>query len=140
MILRALPLLLFLGLAACSVSGLLPDWMSPDVAGPEPAYRYIIATHLKDVVGEPSQNGTFEISSIRRVESLKGASWQVCIKTQKFPLLPRYYAVFIQRDRIADSRVSVLIDQCELQSFTPFDWVAEGSMPPVPAESPRQLR
>jgi hypothetical protein len=131
MLISALALMLCLGLAACSVSGLLPDWMSPDVAGPEPAYRYIIATHLREVVGEPSQSGTFEISAVRRVESLKGASWQACVKTQKFPLLPRYYAVFIQRERIADSRVSVLIDQCELQSYTPFDWIAEGSAPPA---------
>jgi hypothetical protein len=119
------------GLAACSVSGLLPDWTSPDVAGSEPAYRYIIATHLKEIVGEPTQSGTFEISGVKRVESLKGASWQVCIRTQKFPLLPLYHAVFIQRDRIVDSRVSVLIDQCELQSYAPFDWVVEGNTVPV---------
>lgn len=131
MLVRASLLLLLLsGLTACSVSALLPDWMAPDVAGPEPAYRYIIATHLKDVVGEPSNSGTFEISAPRRVDSIKGASWQVCIKSQKFPLLPRYHAVFIQQGRIADSRVSVLIDQCELESYSPFDWVAEGSAPP----------
>ena len=132
MLIRTAPLLLLLlGLNACSVSGLLPDWTSPDVAGPEPAYRYIIATHLKEIVGDPAQSGTFEISDVRRVESIKGASWQACIRTHRLPLLPRYYAVFIQRERIADSRVSVLIDQCEMQTYTPFDWVAEGNTPPV---------
>jgi hypothetical protein len=133
--LRTLPLLLIATggavLGACSVSGLLPDWTSADVAGPEPAYRYIFATHIKDVVGDPANAGTFEISNVKRVDSLKGASWQVCIKTQKFPLLPRYYAVFIQRDRIVDSRVSVLIDQCELETYMPFDWAAEGKTPPA---------
>jgi hypothetical protein len=130
MLARIVPLLPVLALGACSISGLLPDWTSPDAAGSEPAYRYIIATHIKDVVGESAQSGTFEIAGVKRIDSLKGASWQVCIKTQKFPLLPRYYAVFIQRDRIVDSRFSVLIDQCELESYTPFDWIAEGNAPP----------
>jgi hypothetical protein len=134
---RALPLVVIVAtpLAACSVSSLLPDWSSPDVAGPEPAYRYVIATHIRQVVGEPTDSGTFEISSVRRVDAIKGASWQACIRTQKFPLLPQYYAVFIQRDRIVDSRVSVLIDQCEMETYTPFDWIAEGSAPP-PAVTP----
>ena len=33
----------------CALSGLLPDWTSSDVAGPEPAYRFLIANKLKDV-------------------------------------------------------------------------------------------
>ena len=120
-----------MSLAACSVSGLLPDWTSPEVAGPEPAYRYIIATHIRQVVGEPSNSGTFEISGIKRVDSIKGASWQSCLRTQKSPRPPRYYAVFIQSDRIVDSRVSVLIDRCETETYTPFDWVAEARTPPA---------
>jgi hypothetical protein len=118
-------------LAACSISGFLPDWTSPDVAGAEPTYRYIIATHIREIVGDPANSGTFEISGIKRVDSLKGASWQACIRTQKSPLLPRYHAVFIQRDRIVDFRVSVLIDQCEMETYTPFDWIEEGRAPPA---------
>jgi hypothetical protein len=132
MLLRALSILLLMILGGCSISGLLPDWMSPDVAGPEPAYRFLIANRMKDIFGDPATAGTIEISAVRRIDSLVGASWEVCLKAQMFPLLPRYYAVFIQRDRIVDSRLSVLIDQCELQSFGPFDWVADANNPPPP--------
>ena len=130
MLVRTLPMLLALTLGGCSVSGLLPDWTSPDVAGPEPASQFIIANRLRDVVGDPGKAGTLEISDTRRVDSLKGASWVTCIKQQKFPLPPRYYAAFIQREQLVDSRLSVLIDQCELQTFAPFDWAADANKPP----------
>jgi hypothetical protein len=128
---RASAILLALTLGACSVSGLLPDWTSVDVAGPEPAYRFVIANDLAAIVGDPAKAGTFEISGSRRMSSLKGASWLVCLRAQNFPLLPRYYGVFLQREHVVDSRLSVLIDQCELQSYTPFDWIADANAPPV---------
>src|SRR4051812_13044269 len=128
---RASAILLALALGACSVSGLLPDWTSPDVAGPEPAYRFVIANDLVAIVGDPAKAGTFAISGLRRVDSFKGTSWLVCIRTQNFPLLPRYHAVFIQREHVVDSRLSVLIDQCELQSYSPFDWIVDANAPPV---------
>ena len=133
MLVRALSILLTLtlSLGACSVSGLLPDWTSTDVAGPEPAYRFIIANALQPIVGDPAKAGTLEISGARRIDSLKGATWVVCIKAQRFALPPQYYAVFFQGGRIVDSRLSVLIDQCELQSYTVFDWAADANAPPA---------
>jgi hypothetical protein len=125
-------LLLSLTLGSCSMSGFLPDWMSDDVAGPEPpSYRFLVAIKLKEIVGNTSSVGALEISAPMRVNSLRGASWLVCIKAQNGPLLPRFYAVFFQRAQIADSRLSVLIDQCELQTYTPFDWVAEAATSPA---------
>lgn len=135
MLVRALSMLLVLILGACSISGLLPDWTSEDVAGPEPAYRFIVANAVsvgaKGIVGDPTRAGTLEISSARRIDSHRGASWLVCLKAQHFPLLPRYYAVFFQREQIVDSRLSVLIDQCELQAYSPFDWAADANKPPL---------
>jgi hypothetical protein len=118
-------------LSGCAMSGLLPNWLSEDVAGPEPAdYRFAIATRLRNILGSDRPTDTLEITTPRRVDALKGASWIVCMKAQKFPLLPRYYAIVFQRGQIVDSRLSVLIDQCELQSFSAFDWRAE--MTPAP--------
>ena len=105
-------------LGGCSLSGLLPDWMSTDVAGAEPAYRFMIANKLKEIARRrgPDRHAC-KSPTAARIDSLKGASWRVCLKAQKFPLLPRYYAVFFQRGQMVDSRLSVLIDQCELQSY-----------------------
>src|SRR5438093_1467304 len=116
--------LLALALGACSMSELLPS-APADPAGPEPAYRLIIAGQITGLIGDPSKAGVVQISNVRRVEiSFKGASWLACIKLSPAGF-PRYYAVFIQNSKIIDSRLSVLLDQCELQSFGPFDWAAE---------------
>jgi hypothetical protein len=129
--LATLPVLfLVVLLGGCAMSGLLPNWLSEDVAGPEPQdYRFAVAVRLKEIMGTGDPTDTLEISTPRRVDALKGASWIVCLKAQRFPLLPRYYAVLFQRGQIVDSRLSVLIDQCEVRSFTAFDWKAQ--MTPV---------
>jgi hypothetical protein len=129
MLVRALAIASMLILGGCALSGLLPDWTSSDVAGAEPAYRFLIANKLKEVLGDATPTDTLQISKADRIESLKGASWRVCVKAQKFLLPPRYYAVFFQRDQMVDSRLSVLIDQCELQSYSAFDWKTEMNNP-----------
>lgn len=110
-------------LCGCAVLDFLPDWSADRVAGPEPAYRFIIASRINQILRRESI-GTLQISGVRRVDSLKGAAWLVCLQTLEFKLL-RYYAVFIQREQIVDSRLSVVIDQCELQAYERFDWNAE---------------
>ena len=130
MLVRALAIVSLLILGGCALSGLLPDWTSTDVAGPEPAYRFLIANKLKEVVGVSEPSDTLEISKAERIESLKGASWRVCVKAQKFLLPPRYYAVLFQRGEMVDSRLSVLIDQCEIQSYSSFDWKTEANNAP----------
>ncbi len=134
MLVRALAivstLLSALLLGGCAVSGLLPDWMSTDVAGPEPAYRFIIANKLKDVLGDAAPTDKLEITGAARIDSLKGASWRVCLRAQKFPLLPRYYAVFFQSGQMDETRLSVQIDQSELQGYAPIDSQTEMNNPP----------
>ena len=129
MLVRALAIVSVLMLGGCALSGLLPDWTSTDVAGSEPASRFLIANKLKEILGDPAPTDTLQISTAKRIDSLKGASWRVCLRAQKFPLLPLYYAVFFQRGQMIDSRLSVLIDQCEIQSFSAFDWQADMNNP-----------
>lgn len=130
MLARVFAIASMLMLGGCAMSGLLPDWTSSDTAGPEPASKFLIANKLKDIMGDAAPTDTLELSKAERLESLKGASWRVCVKAQKFLLPPRYYAVFFQRDEIVDSRLSVLIDQCEIQSYSAFDWKTEANNPP----------
>ena len=125
---RVLALLLASTVGACSISEFLPNWSADGVAGPAPPYRTVIAHQVKQVVGDPG-SANLRISEARRVDSLKGASWLVCLEVENSPLL-RYYAVFIQRDRIVESRLSVVIDQCEQQPYAVFDWMAEARRPP----------
>jgi len=129
---RAL-LLLILTLGGCAVSDSLPDWMSDEAAGPEPLnYRFIVANALGSIVGGKGvDNRILEISSPRRVDTVKGATWMVCINALRYPSMQSrsYFAVFIQREKIVQSRVSVEIDRCESLTFSPFDWKLDADRP-----------
>ena len=129
---RAL-LLLALLLGGCSVSGSLPDWTSDDAAGPEPTnYRFIVANGLSTILGAKDTGvRLLEISNPRRVDVAKGATWLVWMRSLSFPARqPRaYYSVFIQRERIVDSRLSVGIDQCQNEPYTPFEWSVDVDNP-----------
>ena len=47
---RALAIVSMLMLGGCAMSGLLPDWTSTDAAGPEPAYKFLVANKLKETI------------------------------------------------------------------------------------------
>jgi hypothetical protein len=127
-------LLMFLVLGGCGVSELFPDRISDDAAGPEPAnYRFIIANGLAGIMGskDDANSRLLEITPPRRVDATRGASWMVCVKVLRFPSrTPRsYYTVFIQRSRIIESRLSVVLDQCESQPYSPFEWSIDMNNP-----------
>ena len=129
---RAL-LLLALTLGGCSVSGSIPDWVSDDAAGPEPPnYRFIVANGLSAILGARDTGvRLLEISNPRRVDVAKGATWMVCLRSLSYPTRqPRaYYSVFIQREKIIDSRMSVGVDQCQNEPYTPFEWSVDVDNP-----------
>ncbi len=72
-----------------------------------------------------------EISQPRRIDSHKGAAWLVCLKALRYPSqTPRaYYAVFLQQDKVIDSRLSVVLDRCESEAYAPFDWASDVNNP-----------
>jgi len=129
---RAL-LLLAMTLGGCSMSGSIPDWISDDVAGPEPTnYRFIVANGLSAILGVRDTGvRLLEISNPRRVDVAKGATWMVCVRSLSFPARqPRaYYSVFIQREKIVDSRMSIGTDQCQSEPYTPFEWSVDVDNP-----------
>ncbi|MBM3527008.1 MAG: hypothetical protein FJX62_02860 [Alphaproteobacteria bacterium] len=103
----------------------LPDLSPSGIAGPEPAaYRAIIAVSLSSIMGNPERAGALQITQPRRFPSLKGPAWIVCVKSSHWPV-PRHYAIEFQHSRIVSSRLSVVLDHCELQSYAPFDWASE---------------
>jgi hypothetical protein len=129
---RAL-LLFAMSLGGCSMSGAIPDWISEDAAGPEPTnYRFIVANGLDAIIGTRDVAGRLlEISVPRRVDVAKGATWMVCVRSLSYPARqPRaYYSVFIQREKIVISRMSVGTDQCQSESYTPFEWSVDSANP-----------
>ena len=138
MLVRALTLLMALALGGCSMTEILPDWSSQDLAGPEPVASLDISNKIANTVGTSDRRGSMEVSAPRRSDSDKGPSWLYCVKVAAGGWgLPRYYAVFMQREKVVQSRLSVLIDQCEMQSFVTLNWTREADKQ---SQEPIQLR
>ncbi len=116
---------------------------------PQPNYRRIVADNIKGMFANAESLRDLEISEVRPVDHVKGPAWITCFKfrvhvdpavgqsppnsTTTDPVAaqsapsstangsPQYYAIFIQGDKIIDSRLSVAIDQCRKQTFQSFD-------------------
>src|SRR5690349_9686682 len=99
-------------LAGCSL-GTMPPPESPDPAGPAPPYRRLVTAGLAGIVGDPKKAGTLQISGLRRAESVKGPAWLVCVTANpEGNVAPRRYAVFIQTEKIFESRLAIQADRC----------------------------
>jgi hypothetical protein len=115
---RLLYSVMALALTGCALeTALLPG---ADDLTREPSYRVIVSNSIETIVGDPRKIGGTEISGVRRTDFLKGPAWLVCVKSNLYQQ-PKYYAAFIQNEKLVDSRLAVTLDQCEAQSYAPFD-------------------
>jgi hypothetical protein len=113
----------------------------------QPNYRRVVADNLKNIFRNAESLRDLEISEARPVDHVEGPAWITCLKFRVHvdqvinqspsntnttePVAgesssitngsPQYYAIFIQDDKIIDSRLGVLLDQCRTQTFQPFD-------------------
>ena len=116
-------------LTGCSASELVQqDWTPPAIEElAQAGYRRLVAENIKTIFADPSTLGNVEISGVRMVDHhLKGPAWLTCLKVDANGR-PQYYAIFIQGDKIIDSRAGVLIDRCHKETFSLFDFAREGS-------------
>jgi hypothetical protein len=54
------------------------------------------------------------------VDHLRGPAWLTCLKIDARGN-PQHYAIFIQNDKVIDSRASVVMDQCQKEAYGPFE-------------------
>ena len=138
MLVRALPVLIALMLSGCSMTEWLPDSASQD-PGPEPVVDLDIGNRIADAVGASDRRGRLEVSTPRRSDSDKGQAWLYCVKAAAGGMgLPQYYAVFIRDNKVVQSRLSVLIDRCEIQSFAALKWTPDLPRSEPPKEATQQ--
>ena len=125
--LRASLLALTTALAGCSASELVQNLPSPAVPPDlsQPNHRRIVANNLKSIFPNQSLLGDVEISGVRMVDHLTGPAWITCLKLDAHGT-PNHYAIFMQGEKIIDSRAGVVIDQCHKEIYTPFE-----SFPPA---------
>lgn len=135
----AFPIVMFLivlAVGGCDISG-GANWLADEAAGPTPEnYRRTIANALGGIVGPHFSQAEIQISEPQRADSTRGATWKVCLRSVQRTQLgesPKasYYGIFIQRERIVESRLAVGIDHCEADSYQPLDWQTEIAVIPI---------
>lgn len=104
-------------LPACASGGLAPQTAPPD--GPPPTYLTQIATRLKTQFKKPPTDG-LELSEPRWLLSSNGWTWLVCVRFQDQGYR-RSYVVYFDATKVLDNRYAVLSDDCDSQTYTPFD-------------------
>jgi hypothetical protein len=118
---RAPVLAVALILSGCSASELVQNWPGgpvPDLS--QPNYRRIVTDNIRAIFPKANPPGELEISGLRMVDHLKGPAWLTCLKIDARGK-PQHYAIFIQNDKVIDSRASILIDQCQKEFYGPFE-------------------
>jgi hypothetical protein len=123
LVVRARVLAFAVTLGGCSGSELVQNLGAPVSDLTQPDYRRIVAANIKAIFPAQAEVGDLEISGVRLVDHLKGPAWLTCVKVDAHGN-PQQYAVFIQGDKIIDSRAGIVLDQCYKQSYTPLETAA----------------
>jgi hypothetical protein len=130
MIVRRPGILLTLMLTACS-----SDFSSapPDYVAPSPPTEQIIATSVSGVAAAAKLVGPLQVSDVRPADHGGPGGYFVCIRETNPPpdKRPHYYAIFFDNDTYKGDRQSVIMDQCETQTFRPL---------PAPAPQPKPAK
>lgn len=113
-------------LSGCSTSEFVQNWTNgePIADLSQPNYRRIVTENIRSIFPKDLP-GDLEISGLRMVDHLKGPAWMTCLKIDAHRN-PQLYAVFIQNDKVIDSRASILLDQCQKESYGPFELPGTG--------------
>jgi hypothetical protein len=104
-------------LAACGGPDLPPLAYTPPVAPtPEKALQ-----GARNAANEERLTGFIEVSGIREGESLGPGEYMLCLRGAASSFQPRQtYAVFFNNDEYKGVRLSVILDECEKQTFSPL--------------------
>ena len=125
--------LVVLLLSGCSSVDVPPATYTP----PSPPTQAAVIAGIKKAASEAKLNPALEITDVRPTDHGPG-NYFVCMRevvsssSEKRPA----YSVFYDNDDYKGARLSVIMDACEAQAFTPIDIAP----PPTPSPSPKSGR
>ena len=104
---------------------------------PSPPTEKAIGAAVAELAKEAKLVTPLEISALRPNDHGPG-SFFVCVREVNPPpdKSRRYYATFLDNDVYKGSRLSVVMEQCELQTYSPAPVAAPAPPPPAPATTP----
>ena len=134
MMMRRPAILLSLILAACSGDLPMPTYVPPS----PPTQAAIVAT-AGTAAAEAKLVAPLQISAVRQTDHGPGLYF-ICLREANPPpdKRQRYYSVFFDNDAYKGSRLSVIMDECEKQAFSPLLPTAAPTIPAANAKPARQ--
>ena len=126
-------ILLSLMLAACSSDPSSPT--TPVYVPPSPPTEQAIVATVPGVAAETKLTGPLQISAVRPTDHGPG-QYFICLREANPPpdKRQRYHSVFFDNDTYKGSRLSVIMDECETQAFSPLPTAAPTT--PAPNAKP----
>ena len=130
-----LAILLSLMLAACSSDPSLP---ASTYVPPSPPTQNAIVTVATAAAADAKLAAPLQISAVRQTDHGGPGQYFICLREANPPSdkRQRYYAVFFDNDTSKGSRLSVIMDECETQAFSPLPTAA----PTIPAANAKPAR
>jgi hypothetical protein len=135
--LRPAAILLSLMLAACSSDPGLPASIYGPYVPPSPPTQQAIVAVATAAAAEAKLAAPLQISAVRQTDHGPG-QYFICLREANPPpdKRQRYYSVFFDNDTSKGSRLSVIMDECETQAFSPLSTPA----PTIPAANAKPVR
>jgi hypothetical protein len=103
----------------------------PTQPAPPANYGLLVSTAVKSFKGFADYSN-FGISGLRWVHAASGWSWLTCLRYVDHGK-QRFYAFFINGNRVVNARYDVRTDQCAAQQYVPFDAAGGAVGSPTPA-------
>jgi hypothetical protein len=130
---RCCTILLTLLLTACSSV----NTTEQAYVRPSPPTEKAIGAAVAELAKEAKLVAPLEISALRPNDHGPG-SFFVCVREVNPPpdKPRRHYATFLDNEVYKGSRLSVIMEQCELQTYSPAPVAAPAPSPPAPAAAP----
>jgi hypothetical protein len=130
---RCCTILLTLLLAACSSV----NTTEQAYVRPSPPTEKAIGAAVAELAKEAKLVTPLEISALSPNDHGPG-SFFICVREVNPPpdKTRRTYATFLDNDIYKGSRLSVIMEQCELQTYSPAPVAAPAPSPPAPAATP----
>jgi hypothetical protein len=136
MMMRRAAILLSLMLAACSSDPSIP---ASTYVLPSPPTQNAIVPIATAAAAEAKLAAPLQISAVRQTDHGPG-QYFICLREANPPpdKRQRYYSVFFDNDTYKGSRLSVIMDECETQAFSPLLPTAAPTIPAAGAKPARQ--
>ena len=94
----------------------------PNYTPPSPPSQKAVIGQARAVATDVKLTAPWEISSVRQTDHGGPGAYYVCLREANPPpdKRPRYYAIFFDNDEPKVARLSVILDECEKQTFSPL--------------------